>query len=115
MQGADMMLRFFLIAVPAIVVWGSMAVAQPSAPRSQESQTKSEIHILPVQGNVYMLFGAGGNIALQTGKDGLLLVDTGLAARSGETLAAIRTLSKDPIRFILNTHVHADHAGANAA
>jgi cyclase len=73
------------------------------------------VHVLPVQGNVYMLTGAGGNIALQTGRDGLVLVDTGLAESAEQTLAAIRTVSKDPIRFIINTHVHQDHAGGNAA
>src|SRR5690242_10104406 len=75
----------------------------------------ARVHVLPVQGNVYMLTGAGGNIALQAGKDGLVLVDTGLAEMADQTLAAVRTISKDPIRVIINTHVHRDHTGGNAA
>jgi len=71
------------------------------------------LHILPVQGNVYMIVGAGGNIAMQAGKDGVLLVDTGLAAMSDKVLAAVRTISDKPIRYIINTHVHADHTGGN--
>ncbi len=69
--------------------------------------------MVPVQGNVYMLVGAGGNITVQVGKEGILLVDTGLAPTSDKVLAAIRQLSDKPIRYIVNTHVHADHTGGN--
>jgi glyoxylase-like metal-dependent hydrolase (beta-lactamase superfamily II) len=73
----------------------------------------AEIHVVPVQGNVYMLVGAGGNITLQVGKEGVLVVDTGLAQMSDTVLAAIRQLSDKPIRYIINTHIHPDHAGGN--
>ena len=73
----------------------------------------AELHILHVQGNVHMLVGAGGNIALQIGDDGVLLVDTGLAANAEKVVAAIRTLTNKPIRYIVNTHVHPDHVGGN--
>jgi cyclase len=73
----------------------------------------AELHTLHVQGNVYMLVGAGGNIAVQIGDDGVLLVDTGLAANAEKVVAAIRTLSNKPIRYIVNTHVHPDHVGGN--
>jgi glyoxylase-like metal-dependent hydrolase (beta-lactamase superfamily II) len=72
-----------------------------------------EIRVLPVQGNVYLLAGAGGNIAVQAGEDGVLLVDAGAADAADQVLAAIRRLSDKPIRFILNTHVHPDHMGGN--
>ena len=75
--------------------------------------TDAELHILKVQGNVYMLVGAGGNIALQIGDDGVLLVDTGLAANAEKVVAAVRTVSNKPIRYIVNTHVHPDHVGGN--
>ena len=77
------------------------------------AQPAGEVHVFPVRGNVYVLTGAGGNITLQTGKDGVLLVDSGLAAMSGKVVAAIRTVSNGPIRFIVNTHVHPDHTGGN--
>jgi cyclase len=83
--------------------------AAPAAPGA----TDAELHILHVQGNVHMLVGAGGNIALQVGDDGVLLVDTGLAANAEKVVAAIRTLSNKPIRYIVNTHVHPDHVGGN--
>ena len=72
-----------------------------------------EIHILPVQGNVYMLVGAGGNITMQVGNDGVLIVDTQYAPLSEKILAAVRTLSKGPIRYVINTTYDADHTGGN--
>src|SRR3984957_16158071 len=72
-----------------------------------------KVHVLPVQGNVYMLVGAGGNITMQVSKEGVLLVDTMSAGLSDKVLAAIRTVSDKPIRYIINTHVHGDHTGGN--
>jgi glyoxylase-like metal-dependent hydrolase (beta-lactamase superfamily II) len=86
---------------------------QTAAPQTPD-YSKAEVHILPVQGNIYMLVGAGGNITAQVGDDGVLLVDTGVAAMSDKVLAAVRSLSDKPIRYIINTHVHADHTGGNA-
>ena len=74
---------------------------------------KVEVHVLPVQGNVYMLVGAGGNITMQVGKEGVLLVDTMYAGLSDKVIAAVRTVSDKPIRYIVNTHVHGDHTGGN--
>jgi glyoxylase-like metal-dependent hydrolase (beta-lactamase superfamily II) len=79
----------------------------------QQNTEDTELHILPVQGNIYMLVGAGGNITLSIGKDGILLVDTGFAHVSDKVLAAVRKFSDKPIRYIINTHVHADHTGGN--
>ena len=72
-----------------------------------------QVHVLPVQGNVYMLVGAGGNMTMQVGKEGVLLVDTMYAGLSDKVIAAIRTVSDKPIRYIINTHVHGDHTGGN--
>jgi cyclase len=74
-----------------------------------------EEKFLPVQGNVYMLVGAGGNTTLQVGKDGVLVVDTQYAQMAPKIMAAIRTLSDMPIKYIINTHVHGDHTGGNGA
>ena len=73
-----------------------------------------EIEVLPVQGSVYMLVGAGGNITVQVGDDGVVVVDSMFAELSGKVLAAIRQLSDQPIRYVVNTHVHGDHTGGNA-
>jgi glyoxylase-like metal-dependent hydrolase (beta-lactamase superfamily II) len=72
-----------------------------------------EIHVLPVQGNLYMLVGDGGNIAVQVGEQGPLVVDTGRGALADKVIAAIRKLSDKPIQFIVNTSFHADRTGGN--
>lgn len=74
-----------------------------------------EIHVLHVQGNVYMLVGDGGNIAVEVGDQGPLVVDTGTGRLSAKAIAAIRKLSDQPIQFIVNTSFHSDHTGGNVA
>ncbi len=66
-----------------------------------------------VRDNIYMIVGAGGNTTVQIGDDGVLVVDTKLAAASDVLLDAIEQLSDKPIRYIINTHWHADHVGSN--
>src|SRR5206468_3223902 len=75
-------------------------------PRSRlaPNPATGDIRVLPVQRNVYLLAGAGGNMAVQVGEDGVLLVDTGAGTLTDKVMAAIRQLSDKPIRFILNTH-----------
>jgi cyclase len=75
----------------------------------------SDLHIVPVQGRVYLLVGAGANITVQIGDDGVLLVDTGSAQASDKVVAAVRTLSDKPIRYIIDTSIDADHSGGNQA
>jgi cyclase len=86
------------------------AVAPAPVPRAGK---EGQIEVLPVQGNVYMLAGAGGNIAIQVGEDGVLVVDTGRAEFSEKVLAAIQKLSDKPLRFIIDTAADADHTGGN--
>jgi cyclase len=77
------------------------------------SDSAREIQVVRVQGNVHMLVGAGGNIVVQVADEGVLVIDTGIGARGADVLAAIRKISDKPIRIVINTHVHADHTGAN--
>jgi cyclase len=71
--------------------------------------------VVPVQANVYMLVGAGGNMTVQVGKDGVMVVDAKSAAAAPAVMAAIRTLSDKPIIWMVNTHLHADHTAGNEA
>jgi cyclase len=81
----------------------------------QAAPANTEITTLHVQGNVYMLQGAGGNVAVQIGDMGVVVVDTGLAQNADKLIAAIRKLSDKPIQYIINTHMHPDHTGGNDA
>jgi len=75
----------------------------------------SEVEVVPhhVSGNYYYLEGAGGNIGVSIGDDGVIMIDDQFAPLTDRILAAIRTLSDAPIRFVINTHVHGDHTGGN--
>ncbi|MGB5292241.1 MAG: MBL fold metallo-hydrolase [Lysobacterales bacterium] len=64
---------------------------------------------------VYMLKGRGGNVGISTGEDGLYIIDDQLRPITSQLLAAIRKVSNKPIRFVINTHYHADHVGGNEA
>jgi glyoxylase-like metal-dependent hydrolase (beta-lactamase superfamily II) len=81
----------------------------------QQNFDNVQIHVEPVQHNIYMLVGAGGNTTVQVGPEGVLLVDTQFAPLAPKIMAEIRKLSPGPLRFIINTHVHPDHVGGNAA
>ncbi len=87
--------------------------AAPWPPRL-EAPAAGEVEVTPVQGHVFMITGAGSNITVQSGEEGLLLVDTGTAAMSEKVWAAIRQISKGKLRYIINTTEQADHTGGNA-
>ena len=79
------------------------------------ASAQSDLDVLPVQANVYMIAGDGGNVTVQIGDMGVLVVDTGLAQNSDKLIAAIRKLSNKPLQYIVNTHFHPDHTGGNDA
>jgi cyclase len=83
--------------------------------RGGASLAQTALEILPVQGHVSMLAGAGANITLQIGEQGILIVDTGRADASASVLAAVRSLSTRPIHYLIDTSADEDHTGGNAA
>jgi glyoxylase-like metal-dependent hydrolase (beta-lactamase superfamily II) len=103
----------------AAFIVAALGVVQHTETRAVAQTQPADVQSMLVSGfdstKVYMLAGAGGNIAVQVGDDGVLLVDTGLAQSSDKVLAAIRKLTNKPIRYIINTHPHADHVGGNEA
>jgi cyclase len=74
-----------------------------------------EIEVLQVRPNFYMIAGAGGNIGVQMGEDGVVVIDTGNAAQAGAVIAAIKKLTTRPIRYVINTGPDPDHVGGNDA
>ena len=73
-----------------------------------------EITVAPVSNNIYMLQGAGGNIGISIGDEGVFMIDDQFAPLSEKITAAIKTISDKPVKFLVNTHFHGDHSGGNA-
>ncbi|MDT8399001.1 MAG: MBL fold metallo-hydrolase [Pseudomonadales bacterium] len=103
-------LTYFVSALAMVLnaLWAAEAGAQ-------QNFDAVDIHILPVRDNIYMLVGAGGNITVQVGEQGALIVDTEYAPLADKIMAAIGTLSEGKLRYIINTHYHGDHVGGNDA
>ena len=72
-----------------------------------------QVHVQPVRDSIYLLIGAGGNITVSAGEDGILMVDGGTAAMSDKVLAAVRTISNGPIRYLINTNEREEYSGSN--
>src|SRR6266702_2479306 len=106
-------MRMDLRGVASALIFIGLFASAPAVYPQEQTSRSPELELLPVQGNISMLAGAGGNITVQVGKDGILLVDTGVAAMSGRVLDAIRTLSKRQITYIINTSDRTDHVGGN--
>lgn len=72
------------------------------------------LDVVRVRPNFYMIAGAGGNIGVQIGTDGVVLVDAGTEGASDRVLAAIRKLTELPTRYVIDTGADADHVSGNA-
>lgn len=66
-----------------------------------------------LRGNITILEGSGGNISILNGPDGLLMVDAGIGVSKPNVLAAIKNISSKPLKYLINTHWHFDHADGN--
>jgi len=94
----------------SITAWLACALLTPSLHAQQRGDG---IEVLRVRPNFYMIAGAGGNIGVQIGPDGVVLVDTGAKGNSAQILAEIRKLTDQKIKYIINTSADADHVGNN--
>jgi cyclase len=94
--------RALLIIVALLPVMGRAAPVEAQ-----------DVRVLPVRGNVYMFVLPSGNITVQVGADGVLVVDTASPPLSAPILAEIRKLSSKPIRYVINTDFHPEHTGGN--
>src|ERR1044071_7170385 len=93
------------LAAIAVMLIAGPALAQ--APRTAAAATGLET--IKVRDNVYAIFGAGSNITVHVGEDGLILVDSGSSASAEQVVAAVKAISAQPIRLIINTSADMDH------
>ncbi len=89
----------------------ALLIAATNTASAQES--KVEFTTFQLSDTVYMLRGRGGNVGISTGEDGLYIIDDQVKQVTGPLLQAIRKISTQPIRFVINTHYHGDHTGGN--
>src|SRR5436190_7200149 len=103
------------LAITAVAAAIMAAVPLTAQTGAAPDFSNIEIHSLHVQGNVWMLVGGPFNAAVSIGNDGVLIVDTMVEPLADRLLAEVKKLAGDkPIRYIINTHFHADHTGGNA-
>ena len=101
------------ITITMIAVLSSAAVLVAQ----DQDFSKVQIKVTKVSGNIYMLEGAGGNIAASVGEDGIVIVDDQYAPLADKIAAALKGIgvTDKPVRFVINTHYHGDHTGGNLA
>jgi glyoxylase-like metal-dependent hydrolase (beta-lactamase superfamily II) len=110
-------MRLMRLLALVAVAWAATVATPLLAQRpafAPPDPARDEVQVLHVKDQVWMIGGAGGNIAVQVGIDGLFLVDAGLEAFSGQVLEALSELSDGPVRMIVNTRTARDHIGGNA-
>ena len=105
-------------AIRKIFMWLTAGVAAAllhSAATAQSPLANVDLTITHVAGNVYMIQrpGGGGNIGAQIGPDGVLLVDSLFDPMTDALLAAVREVTEEDIKYLINTHIHIDHVGGN--
>jgi cyclase len=98
-------MKLVRIAALGIAAFTAVAVAQDFS--------KVEIEATKVTDTVYMLTGSGGNLGLSVGEDAVFLIDDQFAPLTPKITAAIAKLTRQPVKFLLNTHWHYDHTGGN--
>src|ERR1700719_2260089 len=101
-----LLVSWMLMGVLAVAVLGGQ----------QQDFSKVQIKATKVSGNIYMMEGAGGNIAASVGDDGIVIVDDQFAPLAEKIQASLKSLAitDKPVRFVINTHYHGDHTGGNA-
>ena len=96
--------------ITALALAGAMAVV---AGAQGQDFSSVQIKTTKVASNFYTLEGQGGTIGVLAGPDGVLMVDSQFAPLTDKIVAAIKAITPNPIRFLINTHVHGDHTGGN--
>jgi glyoxylase-like metal-dependent hydrolase (beta-lactamase superfamily II) len=97
----------------AAILFAQGTRAQQRSAGSPAAPAAAALETIQIKPNFYVIFGGGANVAVQTGDEGIILVDTGTAASADKVLAAVKAISNQPIRYIINTSADPDHVGGN--
>jgi len=97
-----------------VFLLGERQGAQALLAQRHPSTITAGLETIQIRPNVYVIFGAGANVTVHVGSDGLVLVDSGSSEMADKLLEAVKTISPRPIRLIINTSADADHVGGNA-
>jgi glyoxylase-like metal-dependent hydrolase (beta-lactamase superfamily II) len=108
-------LRNMGLITTGILLDSKHILAQAESPviTIRNEAAKSSIKVTPLRGNIHVLEGSGGNIAVFTGPDGKLMVDAGIAVSQQKILAEMNKISAGPLKYLINSHWHFDHADGN--
>src|SRR5437879_12457809 len=101
----DVVTRVTLATLGIAGLWLAWAQPQPRPP----------LTIQKVTGNLWVIMGNGGNVAVMPTSEGVIIVDDKFAQDAPEIVAKVKTVSDKPIRYVLNQHHHGDHTGGNEA
>jgi cyclase len=102
-----------VLAVPAAFVALSLVAAAPARAQAPVDDSKTVVKSNKITDNFYTVDGRGGTIGVLVGPQGTFMVDTQFAPLTDRIVAEIKKISPNPIRFVVNTHVHGDHTGGD--
>jgi glyoxylase-like metal-dependent hydrolase (beta-lactamase superfamily II) len=100
-------------ALTAFVI-GTCLVHSTWVVYSQMAKPPGPLQTKQVKGDLHLISGEGGNVALLATREGVVLVDNMFHRNHADILAQVRTITSQPLRYVVNTHQHDDHAGGNA-
>ena len=106
----------FLTPIAALLLVGTAAAPAPARDNTAQDEdqfAEVEIKSEKINDTLHVLFGRGGNIGLSVGADGVFMIDDQFAPLTEKIKAAVRKLSPEPVKYVLNTHWHFDHTGGN--
>lgn len=106
-------MRFQIHPNVTAISLGILGLTVISLAIAQRDFSKVQIKTHKITDNIYMLEGAGGNIGVSVGEDGVILIDDQFAPLTDKITAAVKEISEQDIRFLINTHIHPDHTGGN--
>ena len=106
--------RFSTHIMAALIAVSPLAYSTFNTATAQDRFADVEVKATAIKGSVHMLTGAGGNIGVSAGEDGVLIIDDQFAPLAEKIAAQLGQLGSDKPKYVINTHYHGDHTGSNA-